>query len=102
MQRIQHWLTTEKKEYHFKFPHQRKALKVAKDDICTALAEHAFPLLDPDDEEDPIEGNIGVAAWVARARAVQDADDKDEREQTPQEHDPAAAHNKMKRGRSGK
>ncbi len=94
-------LTTEKKEYHFKFPHQRKALKVAKDDICTALAEHAFPLLDNDDEEDPIEGNIGVAAWIARARAVQDADDKDEREKTPQEHDPAA-HNKMKRGRSGK
>ncbi len=93
-------LTTEKKEYHFKFPHQRKALKIPKADICTALAAHGFPLLDPDDD-DPIEGNIGVAAWIARARAVQDADDKDEREKMPQEHDPAV-HNKMKRGRSGK
>ncbi len=93
-------LTTEKKAYHYKFPHQRKALKVVKDDICTALAEHAFPLLDPDDEDDgPIEGNIGVAAWIARARAVQDADD--EREKTPQEHDPAV-HDKNKRGRSEK
>ncbi len=68
--------------YSFKFPHQGRALMT--EDICASLAEHGFPLLKEQRVVPSSWPRVDVTKWIAKACALQDAEDEEEQPEQKQ------------------